>query len=292
MLKNLKDAFQVSKILSTYTWSNVVTFPAGDRIQVNLTTFLKCLALPENPIANVLILQGGVKHMNSNSYYIRVACSFLPKSFRIFIFEKILPVCNPEFGHDVADCLSLIKREFSGPTCVIGFSMGSVLLYTYLSFGYDQADLYVPVCGPLDLDRFLNVISNHYLFKMLNNRTCRSYQVKDYEDLLEIAGTSVEENKEFERLFIYNLNRNADKWSSKTIYIISSEDPLTSLNDLDLLEQRPLTYYIKGGWHCCSESILLSVTLASEFLKNVNIKIEDLNANYGVLDVIKNVVFY
>lgn len=294
MFKSLKDSFAVSRILSTYTWSNIIKFPEGDRFQANINTFVKCLSMPENPIGNVLILQGGIKHMNSNSYYIRTACSLLSKTLRIFIFEKLLPLVNPEFAHDVADCLTLINREFPGPTCVIGYSMGGVLLYTYLSMGYDQADLYIPACNPLNMDRFFNVINNHYLFKMLQKKSCRSYQVDGYEDLLEISGTSLVENKEFEKHFIPNLNKNADKWVSKTIYVLSSDDPLTSLEDLDLLEQKPLTYFIKGGWHCCLESVLLTTTLASEFIKarskGIQIQAEDLSTYYGISDVIKNAI--
>lgn len=60
MLKSIKDSFAVSRILSTYTWSNVVTFPDGDRFQANINTFVKCLSMPEHPIGNVLILQGGI----------------------------------------------------------------------------------------------------------------------------------------------------------------------------------------------------------------------------------------
>lgn len=293
MLKQFNDILSVSKIASTYLWSNIVTFPQGERYQANLTTFIKCLSLPKEPIGNVLIIQGGVLHMNSASYYIKTACSLLSKSVRIFIFEKIQPVANFEFAHDVADCLTLIKREFSGPICVIGYSMGGILLYTYLSMGYDQADFYIPVCCPLNMGRFREVLSNHSLFKLLQKRACKRYQVDEYEDLMEIAGSSLEKNKEFEKNFIPNLNKTANNWLSKTIYIISSNDPLTSPEDLKLLNKIPITYLIEGGWHCCLESILLSTTLASDFLKaNPKILPQDLSTKYGVLNVVKNAIFF
>jgi hypothetical protein len=287
MWKNIKDTLALSHIASTYCWSNIVSFPNGDRYQVNLTTFVKCLSMPKNSIGNVFIIQGGIKHFNSNSYYIKTTCSLLSKSLRIFIFEKIYPVCNPEFAHDVADCLDLIKKDFPGPTCVIGYSMGGLLLFTYLSFGYDQADLYIPVCCPLNMDRFLDVITNNYLFKLLYKKACQSFQVNSYEDLLILSGTSKEKNKNFEEHFAENLNKTSDKWIDKTIYILSENDPLTSLDDINLLNQRPTTYFINGGWHCCIESILLSTKLAERFIKNVNVKAKDLDVNYGVLDVIK-----
>ena len=292
--KSLKESLAVSRILSAYTWSNIVKFPDGDRFQANMTTFVKCLAMPENPIGNIFIIQGGVRHMNSNSYYIRTASSLLPKNMRVFIFEKLLPMANFEFGHDVADCLTLIRREFSGPTCMIGYSMGGLLLLSYLSFGYDQADLYIPVCCPLDLDYFYRAISNHSLFKYVQSRACKCYQVDGYQDLLEISGTSPEKNKEFEKNFLKNLNQNSDKWVSKTIYILCSDDPLTNIDHLKLLKKAPLTYFIKGAWHCDLESILLSVTLAGKFVNakhdKIEINLEDLSIKFGVLDVVKNAI--
>jgi hypothetical protein len=291
-LKSLQESFAVSRILSAYTWSNIVKFPDGERFQANMNTFIKCVAMPEKPIGNVLIIQGGICHMNSNSYYIRTACSLLYKSLRIFIFEKLLPMMNFEFSHDVADCLTFIKREFSGPTCVIGYSMGGILLLSYLSMGYDQADLYIPVCCPLDLDRFHNVISSHYLFRFIQNKAYKCYQVDGYEDLLEISGTSTEKIKHFEKNFINNLNDKIDIWIPKTIYILSSDDPLTRLDDIKLLRKEPLTYYIKGGWHCCLDSIFLSVTLVNRFMKarddGLKIKPEELSTRLGILDIIKS----
>jgi hypothetical protein len=270
----------------------MVKFPEGERFQANINTFIKCLANPNNSIGNILIIQGGVKHMNnSSSYYIKTACSLLPKNLRVFIFEKLHPVCNPEFAHDVADCLTFIKKEFSGPLCVIGFSMGALLLFTYLSMGYDQADFYIPVCGPLNMDRFMDVISNHRLFKFLQNRACKSFQVKDYEGLLEFSGTSLERCKEFEKHFMENLNSHADKWIDKTVYILSENDPITSIDDLDLFERKPITYLIKGGWHCCLESILLTTYIAGKFIKDksegIEVNLKDLTINYGVIDIIK-----
>jgi hypothetical protein len=289
MLKSIKDIWALNNIASTYLLSNIVKFPQGERYQININTFIKCLVMPENPIGNVFIIQGGVLHMNnSNSYYVTTTCSLLPKNLRVFVFETLYPACNYEFAHDIASCLTFIKREFPGKTCLIGYSLGGVLLYTYLSLGYDQADLYIPVCCPLDMDRFLKVISEHALFKILQKRACDRYNVKSYEDLLKIAGSSKEKSLEFNKTFIQNLNSNKDNWIPKTIYILSSNDPITRIHDLDLLEEKPLTYIIQKGWHCCGESILLTVSLARHFIETPNINIKDLPISYGPFDVINN----
>jgi len=287
MLKSIKDIWGLNNIASTYILSSIIKIPDGDRFQINMRTFLKCVCLPPDAIGNVLIIQGGVLHFNSRSYYVKTTCSLLQKNLRVFVYESLYPVCNHDFAHDIASCLTFIKREFPGKICVIGFSLGGVFLYTYLSLGYDQADFYIPVCCPLDMDRFLNVISDHTLFKILQKRACDRYNVKTYEDLLLIAGSSKEESLEFNKSFIQNLNSNKDNWISKTVYILSSNDPITSLNDLELLEEKPLTYIIKKGWHCCGESILLTVMLISKFLQNTKFSPEELSVDYGILDVIR-----
>ena len=288
MLKSIKDIWGLNNIASTYVLSSIIKIPDGDRFQINMRTYLKCMCLPPDAIGNVLIIQGGVLHFDSKSYYVSTTCSLFQKNLRVFVYESLYPVCNHDFAHDIASCLTFIKREFVGKTCLIGYSMGGVLLYTYLSLGYDQADFYIPVCCPLDMDRFLNVISDHTLFKILQKRACDRYNVKTYEDLLLIAGTSLKENLEFNKSFIQNLNSNKDNWISKTVYILSSNDPITSLNDLELLEEKPLTYCIRGGWHCCLESILLTVTIASQFIESSKIDLTNFSINYGTFDVINN----
>lgn len=288
---SVKESLAVSRIASTYAWSSIVKFPEGERFQVSMNTYVKCVSMPKNPIGNILIIQGGVRHMNSNSYYIRTACSFLSKYLRVFIFEMLKPVNNYEFGHEVANCLTLIKREFPGYTAIIGYSMGGILLYSYLSMGYDQADLYIPTCCPLDMEHFRETISIHPLFRYIQNKACQCYQVDGYEDLLEISGTSTEKHKEFEKTFIENLNRHADKWLPKTIYILSSDDPLTNIEDLELFKKPPLTYFIQNGWHCCLESILLSTTLANRFIKakseGAEVELDKLPSKLGAFDIIK-----
>lgn len=282
-LRTIRESLAVSRILSTYTWSKIISLPDGDRFQLNFNTFLRCLAMPKNPIGNILIIQGGVRHMDSNSYYIRTACCFISGNTRIFMLEKLLPAANYKFAHDIASALTYIKTQFPGPITVIGYSMGGILLWSYLSLGYDQADLYIPVCCPLDLNRFHKVVESHPLFRMIQNKACKCYHVDGYEELLEFAGTSLEEVSDFEKNVLVNLNGHTSKWHSKTIYIISSDDPLTSFQDRYLLKSPPFTYYIKGGWHCCLDSIFLSTLLACRYIKSSyqgkKIRLEEISPN-------------
>lgn len=265
-LSSMREDIGLLKVVSTYFWSNILTLPRGDRYQVNINTYLRCLSMPKEPIGTILILQGGARHMASNSYYIRTACLFIPTEIRIFLFEKLLPMVNFEFTHDLAEAISLLRKQFPGPLVIIGYSMGGMLLWSYLGQGYDQGDLYIPTCCPLDLNHFRETIKTHPIFKLEEKRTLRSYQVDDYEGLLKFAGTSSQEQRIYTDHFVEGLNQYRDNWLKKTIYLLSSEDPLTKISHLELLTEAPLTYVVKGGWHCCLDSIYLSVVLASNYL--------------------------
>ncbi|HKZ41362.1 MAG TPA: hypothetical protein VJ044_10400, partial [Candidatus Hodarchaeales archaeon] len=266
--KSFSEGASVNRIMSTYLLSYLTSFPESERFQINVDTFLKCLAQPKAPIGSVLILQGGIRHMDSNTYYVRTACSFIPSCARIFLYEKLLPMVNFEFAHDIAACLDYIRTNFPGPIVVIGYSMGGVLLYSYLSLGYDQADLYLPVCCPLDLDRFHETICDHTLFRFLQEKSYERYQVNDHDELLELAGSNRTQHQKFVDDFIPGLNRHRG-WSDKTIYIVSTDDPITPdyRHDLAKLNYPPLTYQVQGGWHCCLNSIFLSARLTGAYLQ-------------------------
>jgi hypothetical protein len=266
--KSFSEGAAANRIISTYLFSYMTSFPESERFQINVDTFLKCVARPAHPKGSVLILQGGIRHMDSNTYYVRTACSFIPADTRIFLYEKLLPMVNFEFAHDIAHCLDYIRLHFPGPVVVIGYSMGGVLLYNYLSLGYDQADLYLPVCCPLDLDGFHETIFNHTLFRFLQEKSYERYQVENHDQLLELAGTNQDQHQKFINEFIPGLNRH-QQWPDKTIYIVSSDDPITPdyRKDLERLQKPPLTYQIEGGWHCCLDSIFLSARLAGNYLR-------------------------
>ena len=250
--RKIKDSLAVSRVFATFTLSRLIQFNGEHRFQPNPTTFLKCISNPENAQGNIFIIQGGVRHMSGNGgFCVRILSAFMRKKYRIFVFEKLEPVINYAFGHDVADCIAFIRNNFFGPICAIGYSMGSILLYAYLSLGYDQADLYIPTCGPLDLVKFHEVINSNPLFHSLQCEAYKCYNVSGYDELLEIAGTSKEENEIFKKEFIPQLNRTINNWINKTIYLLGLDDPITDPNDLYLLERMPTTYLLSNSWHCC-----------------------------------------
>ena len=293
-----KDLLSLSRLYSSYLLAQLVHIPEGKRHQININTFIRAVSMPKNPKGTILIIQGGARHMNNNSYYIRLATAMISQSegttpswknlaskngvvgyfwnssqfsgYRVFTFEKLGPMLNFEFAHDVEQALKFIRANYPGPVGVIGFSLGGVLLWTYLGLGYDSADVYIPVCCPLDLPRFFKIINEHGVFKLVQTRTCRAFNAKDHLELLKLAGSSEEKHQIFMDEFIPKLNATISKWHSKTIYVISSDDPITSLNDLKLLEKEPQMVIVKNGWHCCMDSIWQSIQILTEQLNKLN----------------------
>jgi len=270
--QSFREFMGLTRIISTYVLSHIVTFPKGDFYQVGMDTFIECLAMPENPVGNILIIQGGTKHMDPDSYYVRTAGVLMKGNARVFLFEKCRPVINFNFGHDIADVLKFIKEKYPGPTTVIGYSMGGILLLSYLALGYNQADLYIPTCCALDLRDFSNAISSNWLFRFVEERECKMFGVKNKHELYKMAGTSTEETEKFMDTFMDRLNKYKENWVDKTIYVIGSDDPISADYQkwLDSLEKSPLTYVVEGGWHCCLNTVFLTIELACNYIKDLH----------------------
>lgn len=289
LMTSLFQYMDVRYILPTYVFSYMVDLPDGVRYQVNEDTYVRLISNPNNKnrcIGNILILQGGIKHMNSKTYYVRTA-SILMASYnvRIFVFEKLLPVANPNFGHDVAKALKYIKRNFGGRIAVIGYSMGGVLLFNYLSKGYDHADFYVPTCCTLNMKNFNQTLSAHAIFDSLHKNTIISCGASSQEDLLRLSGCTPKDYQKFADTLIPRLKATQKHWKDKLIYVISSLDPLTQdyQQCIDQFDTPPFVYIVQGGWHCCLDSIYLSAKLACNYLlqrdKGIRPKLDEIPTN-------------
>lgn len=266
-MQSVRECLSLGRLLSTYYLSKMITLPKGERFRINDDTSIRCLSNPEKSTGTLFILQGGTLHMNCNTYYVRTACMFVPKDVRIFIFEKSKPVVNPEFAHDVEEAIEFIKARHPEPLAVVGYSMGGILLWSYLALGYHSADFYVPTCCPLDFKRFREVLENNAVFRMIQTREYKKHKASGYEDLLKMSGTTMNDHDRFTEDFPQRLSRTVDNWREKTVYVISSDDPATSIEDLKLMSKPPHTYLVQGGWHCCLDSTFLSITLACNALR-------------------------
>lgn len=263
------DLLGMNRMASVCLLSYTVTIPDGEIFKVNSDTFIQCLSMPRNPVGNVLIIKGGAQHTSPDTYYIRIAAMLLGKSTRMFLFEKNCPVLNFEFSADIADALTFIKYNFSGPTTVIGYSMGGSLLLSYLAEGYDQADLYIPACCALDLNDFMETLSNNWFFNFMLKCQFEIYDVSDKEELLKLSGTTSKRTQKYMNRFQHKLNSTIDKWVSKTVYVIGSDDPISQNYSkwLRRLKRPLLTYVVAGGWHCCLNTIYLTCELVLNYLE-------------------------
>lgn len=268
--RSFQQNCDVRRILSAYLFSTGIEMPRGKRTQIGPSSFVRQITDSSDCRDNLLIIQGGVNHMDSQSYYIRMAAILAPITFRIFIYENLMPMVDMNFSHQIADACSWIREQFSGSLSIVGYSMGGVVLYNYLSLGYDQADFYLPVCCPLDLETFQKNIDKHALFRMLQRVNYRKYQVTDYSEMLNFAGTNLDEQNGLIKKFIPGLNQ-FQSWVNKTLYCISSDDPITKNHkkELKMLEKPPAVFYIKGGWHCCLDTIRLSVQLLGQACQQI-----------------------
>lgn len=286
--KNLSEFSELRNIFSTYILTQGIQLPYSNLIQINLDTFIKLIFNPTKAIGNILILQGGVKHMNKDSYYVKTTSMFLSQNIRLFIFEKFHPVINYKFSNDVSESIQYIRKNFSGPIIVVGYSMGGMLLLSYLATGHDDADMYLPACCSFDFNGFKNNIESNKLFSWLQSKDFDSFGVQNYDELLELAGTNYEEQQTFMDNSLSYLNENIEKWINKTIYIVSEMDPLTKnyKTEIGKLHRKLLTYEIKGGWHCCLDTSHLITNLSYDYCikynnnKTIAPKMSDINCKF------------
>ena len=267
ILKKVLELSELRNVFWTYLLTQGIELPSSSLFQVNLDTFLKLLFDPCDAVGNILIIQGGTRHMNKDSYYIKTASLFLSRKIRLFIFEKYAPVINHRYAHDVSDCIKYIKEKYEGPVVVIGYSMGGMLLLSYLAHGFDDADMYIPTCCSFDFHGFRSRIENNTLFALLQAKDYEAFGVANYEELLELADTQCAEQHIFMDQAITKFNQHSKNWAHKTIYVVAENDPLTKDHEdtISLLQDPPLRYVVKQGWHCCLSSVHLTAILAYNY---------------------------
>lgn len=239
--------------------------PVGSKYQINDDSYINCINHSPNAIGNVLIIPGGGGMMDSYPYYIKLTRQYLMKQVRLFVFEKRVPVANIAVIHDIQDAARFIREHFGGPIVLVGYSVGGIVLYAYLAFGYDAFDLYIPVCCSVDTLRFEQSILNNAVFKNVITDACKSFKVNNLRELIALGGCIVTHDK-YLVMLVRRLN---DKnWTHKVYYILSSDDPLTHPPHecCACLKNKPHTHIVRGGWHCCMKTICLTATVANKYI--------------------------
>jgi len=257
---SLRDLSTLMHLGSSYLLSNIITYGYKNKIDIDQDTYLLQVCNPQNPVANLLIIQGGADHRDCDNFCVNLSMLFTNNRFRVFIFGKTKPVVDYRFGHDIHRSLQKIRQLYEGKLITIGFSMGGILLYSYLAYGYDDADLYISTCAPLNLHRFDEIIRNNSLFRIAVNESCKAFGVKSIEELYQLAGISEERNQAFIESFITRLRKTKKRWTSKLITIVGKDDPLTR----EIQESYPdLVPRLKivNGWHCSLDCMYYAMSL-------------------------------
>lgn len=253
-----KDIREIIQVAFCYILTSVVHKPHGfERIQLDGDLFLRKIQSNSNPKAIILAIRGGVCHMGAISFYINLMCHILP-DYQVYFFEKLRPMVNFEFSHDVDICLRYLRNNHPDKKIILaGFSMGGILTWTYLSRGYDRADLYIPISAPINLEEFRSNIHKHISYHILHKRVMRDFRVQNDQELLELAGYTQEMQDRNIQEFLPRLITTQNIWQNKTIAVTGTHDTLLESYPLDL-EKFPILPYsllVDKGTHCCYDVI-------------------------------------
>ena len=262
MWKTIKDCSGIINLSSSFLSSKLIEYDS-ETIQIKITenSSIELLSNPVDPIGNIFVLQGGVNHDVNDSFYIKNTCLYLTferAPVRIYLYKNNLPIINESFLPEIDQCIKYIKKSTQQSCIMIGYSMGGVVLYSYLSRGFLAADYYLPVCCPINLAKFHQQIEENAIFRRLQQKTLRRFKVSSQEELFLLARTSKEQNQEFIETFTDHLNQTIDQWVDRLTYIYGNKDPLTlDLNqDLAQFNRKITTVIIENGWHCDLDSVI------------------------------------
>lgn len=246
--------------------SAFLSTPRGTKYQVNETSYLNLINDCPCAIGSAILIPGGAGVADSYPYYVALTKEYIAHKVRLFVFEKKIPVANVSVIHDIYDAVQYIRRNYPGPLVMMGYSIGGIILFSYLSFGYDGCDLYIPICCTIDALSFEKAIFSHPIFRYISENACRSFKVSNHRELISLGGCPIMHDKYISVLVRRFNSRDSTR---KMFYIISSDDPLTQpIEDCCRpMKFKPHTHIIKGGWHCCIKTISFAAYIVNKYMK-------------------------
>jgi hypothetical protein len=281
MLKRLKEFSELQNIICPYLTTQWVSLKTIKLIQVNMTTFIRIIQEPdfvqdqsETDCDNLLIIQGGIRHMSKQSYYLKHSSSYYEPHLRVFVFEQFNPLIDFSSTEDLKDVFRYIRAHYRGNLVAIGFSMGGLLLSTYLAKTQEieeDPSLFITCCNSFDFTHFKEVLNNNALFSWIQRRDLAAFGVESYEEL-KIKYEMSEEQEAYMTSLHDHMNQNRERWRDRLLWVLGEKDPLTInyKKQLKRFEKPPYTVCCRNGWHCCSYCISTAVEFATEFLYNLN----------------------
>lgn len=230
------------------------------RYQVNKNLYLRYLNCDcdEQSKYVILILKGGCNNFEDEiPHYVKIFKYHL-NNVKMYLIENINPIIGINESKNITDSIKYLRvKEQNKKIYLIGFSMGGILIYQYLSHGHDDADLYLTVSSPINMEYFLDMINNSILYKILQRRTYIENGVNNLDDFLKIYNIDhdqyLNEIKYIKNNFTKILHNETKK---KIITIIGNRDLLmeTFMNDTKDININKII--VDGGYHCCYETII------------------------------------
>lgn len=239
------------------------------RYQVDSDLYCRKIVNNIKPKRIVLIIRGGGLHFDIHDipYYCKIF-ALSCKETKIYIYEKMMPMMSYKEYHDISTCINYIRRENDSniPLLLVGFSVGGIHILNYLSYGKDEADLYITVCSPVNMNYFFKIINTHPIYSRIQKSMCASYNVKTMSEMYKLYAINEEENMlEWNNLILrLQHNRNTLK---KCISIIGSKDCLTTTFTTDITSLPITVLKIHGGYHVSYDCITTAARaiILSEF---------------------------
>jgi pimeloyl-ACP methyl ester carboxylesterase len=221
-----------------------------NRIQIHDKSFIRLINNPSKPVGTILILEGGPIHFKPEPYYVTMMRLKL-KEYRIYAFEHLDPVIGLNMATPIDHALKTIRHLHTGTLILTGFSIGGMLVWNYLSEGYDSADGYVPISCPVNLRRFYDLIPSNFYCRRLYRKLLSMYNVNTNIDLLKTLDIDPDQFLIKLDLTYYNLTQK-QSWKHKLIWVFGENDSLLESHEHDLKEVQDIKVKkIPQGTHCC-----------------------------------------
>jgi len=245
------------------------------RYQIRDNLYLRFLSNTKKVKGIVLIFRGGCHYFDDEvPHYVKILYHHLP-DVRLVMFEKITPMVDLNEWSYVSDSIKYLRKKFPNEKIyLLGFSMGGIFLYNYLSNGCDEADGYISVSSPLNMDYFTTAVNNNFLYRIIQRRIYRESGVDSMEELVELYGVPAYEHIENTCNLFPNLKLKTNPNTlKKTLAVIGERDLLTQSFLMDRINYPIPTLIVANGYHCCSSSIYYAANfINSSFDKGFNIK--------------------
>lgn len=248
----------------------------GSLIHVTPSPSMMGVKLIQNPVnyeATALVIQGGAINMGHVDSYTKILALLCPR-LKIYILCSDKPTINMNMADDVRAAFKVITKHTNRrPYILIGFSMGGILTWSYLSKGYTDFDLYIPISAPIDIFQFDKDIHKYPLFNYLRKTAMKKFKVKTEEELFEKAGLSMDQKILQMNQLKEGLIKNRPSWINKTIVIGGTDDTLLRHYARDLKVYDGIsTLMIDGATHCCIDVVVYASIIIKAFLKKSDVQ--------------------